>query len=105
MLCDILAILDISFHFTNIFFNIFSDFTIKARLEVENGRIFLAYNGHKFIRYGSNDNKRYWRCIQSFKYHCNARILTKIMNGCEMLKIQHEEHDHLRLRKMKAEPK
>lgn len=81
-------------HFLN-----FSDFTTPAKFDVENGRIFLVHNGIKFIRYGSNENTRYWRCRHSFKYHCNARISTKVINCREMLEIQDEHHDHNRLRK------
>lgn len=81
----------------------FVDFTTAAKLGVENGRICLIHDGHKFIRYGRNENTRYWRCRQSFKYQCKARLLTRRMNGCEMLKIQNDQHDHQLLRVMKKE--
>lgn len=81
------------------------DFTMAARLEVENGRISLVHDGNKFIRYGSNENTRYWRCRQSFKYECKARILTKLVNGREMLQIRNDAHDHKKLRGIKRSPK
>lgn len=65
----------------------------------------LIYNGQKFIRYGSNENTRYWRCRQSFKYQCKARLLTKLVNGREMIKIQNDQHDHNLLRVIKTEKK
>lgn len=85
--------------------SIFSDFTVAARLEIENGRIRLVHKGNKFIRYGSNENTRYWRCRQSFKYECKARILTKLVNGREMLQIQNDTHNHEQLRATKNTPK
>lgn len=81
----------------------FIDFTTAAKLRVENGRICLVHDGFKFIRYGRNENTRYWRCKLSFKYQCKARLLTRRMNGCEMLKIQNDQHDHNSLRVLKKE--
>lgn len=82
-----------------------ADYSTAAKMGVVNGRICLIHNGHKFIRYGSNENTRYWRCRQSFKYQCKARLLTRHMNGCEMLKIENDQHDHIALRVLKKEPK
>lgn len=83
----------------------FADFSRAAILGIINGRTCLIHDGHKFIKYGSNENTKYWRCTQSFKYKCEARILTRYMNGCEMLKIQNNKHDHISLRVLKKESK
>lgn len=76
--------------------------TKKAQLEVEKGRIYLVHNGEKYFRYGSNDDKRYWRCRNSCKYECKARITTRIINGQEMIDIESDEHNHEQLRITKS---
>lgn len=76
----------------------FTDYATAARLEVLNGRIYLVHDGHKFIRYGSSENTRFWRCQQSFRYECKARILTKLLGGREMMKVQIQSHEHKQLK-------
>lgn len=72
-----------------------------ARFGAENGRIFLLYKGNKFIRYGSNDDKRYWRCCMSLRYECKSRVVTKRINGTERIKSEIHDHDHKRLKTTK----
>lgn len=61
----------------------------------ENGAISLVHNGHKFIRDRVENNRSYWRCRNSFRFNCKARMVTKLMeNGFEMLKIRNGLHDH-----------
>lgn len=71
----------------------------------ENGRIFLIHDGYKFIKYGCGQKTRYWKCRQSFKYECKAKIATEIVKGREMLHIQCGSHDHIQLRSYKTNSK
>lgn len=79
-------------------FNGFSDFNgfnTFAQLIDENGIISLVHNGHKFIRDRVDNGRGYWRCRNSFRYNCKARMVTKsTANGHTMLKVRHGEHDH-----------
>lgn len=79
-------------------FNGFSDlngFDTYAQLINENGIISLVHNGHKFIRDRIENGRSYWRCRNSFRYNCKARMVTKLLeNGHTMLKVRHGEHDH-----------
>lgn len=100
----------LKFQYIHLFHRLTNDFstllpasTKVAQFRLENGRMTLIHDGHKFIRYGSNENTRYWRCRQSFKYLCKARILTKLINGRELIEIQNEKHDHILLRFIKKE--
>lgn len=97
VLCGVSNHESILFHKTNQIVY-FTAFRTPARLEVENGRIILVHKDHKFVRYGSNENTRFWRCCLSYKYHCEARVMTKIIRGREMLKIQNDQHEHNRFR-------
>lgn len=70
-------------------------FDSYAQLIDENGTISLVHNGHKFIRDRVENGRSYWRCRNSFRYNCKARMVTKLMeNGYTMLKVRHGEHDH-----------
>lgn len=60
------------------------------------------HNGEQYFRYGSNDDKRYWRCRSAVKYECKARITTRIRKGEEMMEIQCDDHDHKQLRKSRT---
>lgn len=78
--------------------NGFSDlngFATYAQLISESGSVSLVHNGHKFIRDRVENVRSYWRCRNSFRYNCKARMVTKLMeNGQTMMKVRHGEHDH-----------
>lgn len=79
-------------------FSGFSDlngFNSYAQLISENGAISLVHDGHRFIRDRVENGRGYWRCRNSFRFNCKARMVTKLMeNGSTMLKVRHGEHDH-----------
>ncbi|XP_055304399.1 modifier of mdg4-like isoform X3 [Sitodiplosis mosellana] len=76
-----------------------------AELIIENGTISLIQDSHKFIRDRVDNDRSYWRCRHSFKYECKARVVTKSVNGYEMMKIRMAEHNHTEIKKPKKGPK
>lgn len=61
----------------------------------------MIHSSFKFIRDRVDKGRNYWRCRHSFKYNCKARVVTKLINGYEMMKIRNGEHDHSEIRKPK----
>lgn len=66
---------------------------------MENGAISLVHGGYKFIRDRVDNDRSYWRCRHSFKYNCKSRVVTKRINGYDMLKIRNAEHNHTDIKK------
>ncbi|XP_031625128.1 modifier of mdg4-like isoform X3 [Contarinia nasturtii] len=76
-------------------------FDLNAELIIENGTISLIQNGHRFIRDRVDNDRNYWRCRNSFKFNCKARVVTKVFNGIEMMKIRYADHNHTEIKKVK----
>lgn len=72
---------------------------------IENGTISLVHSEHKFIRDRIDNDRSYWRCRHSFKFNCKARVVTKLVNGYEMLKIRNADHNHTEIKKIKKRKK
>lgn len=69
-------------------------FDTFAEIIVENGATSLVHNNHKFIRDRVENERSYWRCRNSFRFNCKARMVTKTINGYELMKIRNGHHDH-----------
>lgn len=80
------------------------DFDAYAELIIENGTISLIHEQHKFIRDRVENDRSYWRCRDSFRFNCKSRVVTRQINGIEMMKIRNGVHDHsvAKKRKMKS---
>lgn len=104
--CYILSIL-FPFYFNGVIIlviNIFCSFPFQgfveyAEMVIENGTTSLIHSQHKFIRDRIDNDRSYWRCRHSFKYNCKARVVTKLVNGYEMLKVRNAEHNHTDIKK------
>lgn len=83
------------------FSSIFQGFNSFAELVIERGAISLIHSSYKFIRDRVDKGRSYWRCRHSFKYNCKARVVTKLINGYEMMKVRNGEHNHAEIRKPK----
>lgn len=57
------------------------------------GRI-LKYDNHRFHRNSQNGKDVYWKCALYKRYGCKARLITRTINGYEMLKIKNPIHSH-----------
>lgn len=72
------------------------DFRHFAQIENIENRMFLIYNGERFFEDGHNGKgRRYWRCRRTTGFACKARMVTNLVNGYEMMKIQNGVHDHV----------
>lgn len=63
-----------------------------AELVIEDGKMSLIHEGHKFIRDRLDRGRSYWRCRRS---KCKARMVSKLINGYEMMKVRNNQHNHL----------
>lgn len=91
--------------FSNIFLRhsqLFKGFVEYAEMIVENGATSLVHSNFKFIRDRVDTDRSYWRCRHSFKYNCKARVVTKMVNGYEMVKIRNAEHNHTDIKTLKG---
>lgn len=66
-----------------------------------NGRLYLTYKGHTYCKTSEYDGKTYWRCQSYYRFGCKARIISKHVNGWEMMKIKCGIHMHVNLPKKK----
>lgn len=83
----------------------FNEFDTFAELIIENGAISLIHEQHRFIRDRIENGRSYWRCRDSFRSNCKSRVVTRTINGIEMMKIRNEVHDHSVAKKRKIRSK
>lgn len=75
-------------------FNAAKDFNYFAEIEDKNNRVRLLFGGNKFYCDRDRNGYQYWRCSLVSKYNCKARMVTRLINGYNMLKVTNAKHCH-----------
>lgn len=71
-----------------------------------NGRVYLMHEGHRYCKASDYSGKTYWRCFAYSRYGCKARIISRYINGFEMMKMTCSTHSHFKKPKQrKLKPK
>lgn len=53
----------------------------------------IVYKGAKYVKDGSYNEHSYWICIKA-KQGCKSRIISKSIDGYEMMKVRNHAHNH-----------
>lgn len=56
---------------------------------------FLIHNSHRYYKNRVKGDVVHWRCVGYYHNRCRARASTKVINGCERLRINFKDHTHL----------
>lgn len=56
---------------------------------------FLFHDSYRYYKNRKKANVVHWRCVGYYHNKCRARATTKVINGCERVKINAIHHSHL----------
>lgn len=54
---------------------------------------YIMYKGAKYVKDGSYNEHSYWHCVY-YKRGCKSRIISKSIDGYEMMKVRNHAHNH-----------
>lgn len=83
-----------NFVFILISFHSITDFEFAQYTTVRD-RQYLMLGGNRYAKNNSNNCGRvYWRCIKYYTTRCKSRAMTQLVDGYDMAKVTHIEHNH-----------